>query len=81
LWNKYQTLVSSNQRATVIYGHDSRRGLQLHDYSKGLDTGCVKGGKLTALVIDNDGRVGEARTVSVECKDHKETKKGAGAVE
>ena len=52
----------------MIYGHDSKRGLQLETYSKGIDTGCFSGGKLSALVIDG---ISEPRVVSVECKDYR----------
>lgn len=70
LWNKYQGLLAPHQRSTVIYGHDSHQGLQLHQYSKGLDTGCVKGGKLTALVIDNAVSAADPKVVSVQCKNY-----------
>ena len=53
LWNKYQSSLAEEQRATVIYGHDSHVGLQISRYSKGLDSGCYQGGKLSALVIDS----------------------------
>jgi len=75
LWNTYQSMIPAHERSTVIYGHDSRRGLQLHDYSKGLDSGCVTGGKLTAMIIDDEVQGGEARTVSVPCKDYSDPKK------
>lgn len=75
LWNRYQAMIPAHERSTVIYGHDSRRGLQLHDYSKGLDSGCVRGGKLTAMIIDNGVQGGEARTVSVPCKDYRDPRK------
>lgn len=68
IWNKYQSLLPKGERATVIYGHDSHRGLQLEKYSKGLDTGCVKGGQLTALVISSDPK---PQIVSVNCKDYR----------
>ena len=52
-----------NQPSTVIYGHDSRRGLQLRRWTKGLDTGCVKGGRLTALIMMGvDGKKTNAKT-------------------
>lgn len=69
LWNKYQSYLPHKARSTVIYGHDSRRGLQLTKYTKGIDTGCVKGGKLTALVIRDDGV--QPDIVSVNCKDYR----------
>ncbi|ROW13778.1 hypothetical protein VPNG_03504 [Cytospora leucostoma] len=44
---------------TVVYGHDAKSGLKVPDtygngkgYTYGLDSGCVYGGKLSALVIE-----------------------------
>jgi hypothetical protein len=44
---------------TVVYGHDAKGGLKVPDsygggrgYTFGLDSGCVYGGKLSALVIE-----------------------------
>ena len=72
LWNKYQRKLPRHSRSTVIYGHDSKLGLQLKRYSKGLDTGCVRGGRLTALVIE-EGRWGGVKqsVVSVKCQDYR----------
>jgi bis(5'-nucleosyl)-tetraphosphatase (symmetrical) len=36
---------------TVVYGHWSTQGLQLHPRSIGLDTGCVWGGSLSAVEL------------------------------
>jgi hypothetical protein len=44
---------AKERHTTIIYGHDAKQGLQLKQYSKGIDTGCVKGGKLTALVLSD----------------------------
>ncbi|WVQ79512.1 hypothetical protein IAT38_001611 [Cryptococcus sp. DSM 104549] len=61
---------------TVIYGHAAGRGLDIKPFSKGIDTGCVYGRKLTALVLGDleglegdDVRVGEHQglLVSVDC--------------
>jgi len=84
LWNKYQQLLPTQrawftlgkskkqqpaeQHMTVIYGHDSQRGLRLDRYTKGLDTGCVRGGKLTALVV---GEGGKEAIVQVQCKEYR----------
>ena len=52
----------------VVYGHDSKSGLQMHRWSKGLDSGCIGGGKLTALIMDAQGKT---KLVQVGCKDYK----------
>ncbi|EKM58314.1 uncharacterized protein PHACADRAFT_140136 [Phanerochaete carnosa HHB-10118-sp] len=39
--------------ATVVYGHAATRGLDIKRWSMGLDTGCLYGRKLTALVLNN----------------------------
>lgn len=52
----------------VVYGHHAKAGLQIDRWSKGLDTGCVRGGKLTAMVLDARGR---QEFVSVGCKDYR----------
>lgn len=62
---------------TVLYGHAAGRGLSIRDHSIGLDSGCVYGKQLSALVLGDQKRgkkgkkvqVGsrEGRIVSVEC--------------
>lgn len=74
LWNHFQEMLpefkewNNEERRVVVYGHDSKRGLELKEWSKGLDSGCVSGGRLTALVVGS-GR-GKEKLVSVKCRDY-----------
>ena len=36
---------------TAYFGHDAARGMQEHDNAVGLDTGCVYGGHLSAVLL------------------------------
>ena len=39
---------------TVVFGHWSRRGLVVGHRLRGLDSGCVSGGPLTAWIAEED---------------------------
>ena len=45
----------------VVFGHNARSEPQLHPWATGLDTGCVYGGALTALVLDRGAAVPPVR--------------------
>jgi bis(5'-nucleosyl)-tetraphosphatase (symmetrical) len=78
IWNQQQEEKAKSERMTVVYGHDSKRRIQMKGYSIGLDSGCVNGKKMTALVLQ-PGSGGEGldsmtlghRLVSVSCPDKK----------
>jgi len=41
----------------VVFGHNAPAKIQLHDWATGVDSGCVYGGALTALVLPPDAPV------------------------
>ncbi|CAK9442343.1 uncharacterized protein LODBEIA_P60860 [Lodderomyces beijingensis] len=56
----------------VYYGHDASKGLNLRTFTKGLDSGCDKGGQLSAMVITKNKKKGNGvefteEIVDVEC--------------
>ncbi|GKT42655.1 bis(5'-nucleosyl)-tetraphosphatase, symmetrical [Colletotrichum spaethianum] len=83
-WNAHQkALPEGEPRTAVAYGHDSKKGLNINTYTFGLDSGCVNGGELTALVIEATPEGVTHVVKSVKCdkdqgkkaKKHKKSKK------
>ncbi|KAK4561681.1 hypothetical protein LTR86_004360 [Recurvomyces mirabilis] len=67
-WSSISKKQPQSQPQVAVYGHDSKMGLQMHRWSKGLDTGCVSGGKLTAMVLDAKGKT---EIVQVKCENYR----------
>ncbi|KAL7923453.1 Metallo-dependent phosphatase-like protein [Trichoderma austrokoningii] len=71
-WNHFQKRLKKSHRYTVVYGHDAKRGFREDKYSIGLDSGCVRGGALTAVVVEGKEGAGRGFThtiVQVHCKE------------
>ena len=41
----------------IVFGHNALGGLQLHPWATGLDTACVYGGRLSAMVLGEGERI------------------------
>ncbi|KAJ5938966.1 Metallo-dependent phosphatase [Penicillium verhagenii] len=66
-WDRWQDGLQS--KTTVVFGHDAKRRLQLGRYTIGLDSACLYGNQLSAIVIEaSEGKIGH-RIVQVECAD------------
>lgn len=52
-WYEFYPRDASETR-TVVFGHWARNGLVIRPQVRGLDTGCVWGGKLSAWIAEDD---------------------------
>lgn len=67
VWNRKQKLLPTKEAQVVYYGHDARRGLNLKKFAKGLDSGCDRGDRLSAMVIWREGSRYQEHVVDVGC--------------
>lgn len=51
-WNQHQMRLKESDRRVVVYGHDAKVGYVEGKYTYGLDSSCVKGNFLTALIVE-----------------------------
>ncbi|ANB12292.1 putative serine/threonine-protein phosphatase [Sugiyamaella lignohabitans] len=68
LWNEKQRGIPRKDRIVVYYGHNARDGLNLQEYTKGLDSGCIKGRELSGLLISESKRGKyKEKLIQVDC--------------
>jgi len=48
-WSEYY----NGNQGIIVYGHQAFKDVKINKYSLGIDTGCVYGNKLTAVIIEN----------------------------
>ncbi|KAB5528980.1 Metallo-dependent phosphatase-like protein, partial [Coniochaeta sp. 2T2.1] len=78
VWSREQLKVEEEgDRVVVVYGHDAKAGLRVGEkkkkgerYAFGLDSGCVYGNQLSAMVLEMDGEGAGVRhrVVQVGCE-------------
>lgn len=69
-WNRFQATLPEAQRSAVVYGHDARTGLNADNpYTFGLDSGCVYGRQLSAMVIEAKDQTVEHRIIQIDCEE------------
>ncbi|KAF8457515.1 Metallo-dependent phosphatase-like protein [Terfezia claveryi] len=61
---------NAEKGATVVYGHYAAKGLDIRKWTKGLDSNCVRGGRLSALVVKKEKGEVVMDVVSVKCKEY-----------
>ncbi|KAK4860744.1 hypothetical protein LT330_004475 [Penicillium expansum] len=66
-WDRWQDRQAS--KTTVVFGHDAKRRLQLGRYAIGLDSACLYGHQLSAVVIAASNGEIMHHVVQVECAD------------
>lgn len=56
-WADHYPAPDQTDAPHVLFGHNAQEELQIHPCATGLDTGCVYGGHLTAMVLREDDPV------------------------
>ena len=50
-WAEHYPAPGQTPAPHIVFGHNAQRDVQIHPLATGLDTGCVYGGHLTAMVL------------------------------
>jgi hypothetical protein len=50
-WRARSWAADYHEEPHIVFGHNAVSGIQLHPHATGLDSGCVYGGRLTAMVL------------------------------
>lgn len=75
IWDERIKNLAPEERTVVIYGHDAKAGLRVgsdsepgETYAFGLDSGCVYGRQLSALVLERGSEGVSHKIVQVDCE-------------
>ena len=58
-----------SKRSMVVFGHDAKRQLQETEYAIGLDSACVYGNALSALILEFHGDDVHSEIIQVGCQE------------
>ena len=65
---KYWADVYNGHEGFVVYGHNPFKEVKKNKFAAGIDTGCVYGNKLTALVIKNTLKPDNYEIIQIKAK-------------
>jgi len=60
---KYWSEYYDGNQGIVVYGHEAFQEVKIDEFSFGIDTGCVYGNKLTALIIADTKKPKQSYTI------------------
>lgn len=52
-WRERSWARDYDEEPHIVFGHNAVSGIQIHPHATGLDSGCVYGGRLTAMVLED----------------------------
>jgi len=65
---RYWADVYEGHEGFIVYGHNPFKEVKKNQFAAGIDTGCVYGNKLTALIIKNPLKPSEYEIIEVKAK-------------
>jgi bis(5'-nucleosyl)-tetraphosphatase (symmetrical) len=57
--------VYKGEEGFVVFGHHPFDEVKVQEYAVGIDTGCIYGGKLTAIIFEYDGKTVDTKNYKI----------------